>query len=97
MSYTACLNKWKLKNEKCSITRRPLSVILICKNAGTTLARTLEPIAPYASQIVAVINNCTDNTRDVLESYQATIIEQPWAGMTAQKTRLLSMLLSPGF
>ena len=85
----------EIQKEAHQSTRLPLSIIIIAHNAGDTLARTLTPIAPYASEIIAVINDCNDNTKAVLASFNARIVEHPWEGMTAQKNTALSFATQP--
>jgi len=55
----------------------------------------LDVVAPHVSEIIAIINDCTDNTQAILESYQAKIIEHTWMGMTQQKNITLSHATQP--
>lgn len=73
----------------------PLSIIIIARNAAKDLPRCLETLAPLATEIVAVINDCSDDTRIILESFNARIIEHPWEGMTAQKNTALALATQP--
>lgn len=69
----------------------PISLVLIAHNEEKNLPRCLESAKGLVQEIVAVINDCTDNTRKILESYGAIIQESPWEGMTAQKNKALSL------
>ncbi len=73
----------------------PLSIIIIARNAAKDLPRCLETLAPHATEIIAVINDCSDDTRIILESFNARIIEHPWEGMTAQKNTALALATQP--
>lgn len=67
----------------------PVSVILIAKNEEKNLARCLKSVS-WASEIVAVINDCTDGTEDVLKSFGAKIYKHEWKGYIQQKNNALS-------
>ncbi len=73
-----------------NIDVQELSVIIIAKNAEKTIARCLQSVAPIASEIVVVINDCTDDTRSIAESYGARVIEHEWEGFREQKNFALS-------
>jgi glycosyltransferase involved in cell wall biosynthesis len=62
-----------------------LSVVIIAKNAEKTIARNLQSVAPIASEIVVVINDCTDDTRHIAELYGARVIDHEWEGFRGQK------------
>ena len=62
-----------------------LSVAIIAKNAEKTIARTLQSVASIANEIIVVINDCTDDTKNISEGYGATVIEHPWEGFREQK------------
>ncbi len=57
-----------------------LSVAIMCKNNEDTIRRTLESVAPLASEIVAVDSGSTDRTMDVLREFGARIEQRPWQG-----------------
>jgi glycosyltransferase involved in cell wall biosynthesis len=73
----------------------PVSLIIIARNAEKELPEMLDSVAAWISEIVAVINDCTDNTRAVLESYGARVYEHAWAGYADQKNRALSYCTHP--
>ena len=68
-----------------SLERLPISVSLIARNESQTLPRCLESVVPWTREVVVVINDCTDQTADVARSYNASVIEHPWAGFREQK------------
>ena len=63
----------------------PLSVVVIAKNEAEALKSSLAPIKNWAKEIIVVINDCTDNTKEVAESFGATVIEHPWEGYGKQR------------
>ncbi|OIO58856.1 MAG: glycosyltransferase family 2 protein [Verrucomicrobia bacterium CG_4_10_14_3_um_filter_43_23] len=73
----------------------PISLIIIAHNEALNLSRCLDSIAPWISEIVAVINDCTDETATILQSYNAKVIEHAWMGMTEQKNIALSHATQP--
>lgn len=77
------------------ITKLPISLILVASNEAHNLPRCLDSVAPWVSEIIAVINDCTDDTRTILAAYGANIYEHPWAGMTAQKNTALGYATQP--
>lgn len=76
-------------------SKLPISLILVASNEAHNLPRCLDSAAPWVSEIIAFINDCTDNTREILESYGAKIYEHPWSGMTGQKNLALSYATQP--
>tara|TARA_B100000989_G_C19440180_1_gene426942 strand:- start:135 stop:929 length:795 start_codon:yes stop_codon:yes gene_type:complete len=73
----------------------PISLILVASNEAHQLPRCLDSVAPWVSEIIAVINNCTDNTREILESYGAKVYEHAWMGMAPQKGLALAKATQP--
>lgn len=67
----------------------PLSVAIICKNSEATIGRTLESVAPLATEIVAVDSGSTDGTIPLLERHSARVIRSPWLGYVKTKQRAL--------
>ena len=63
----------------------PLSVVIIAKNEANALKASLPPIKDWAKEIIVVINDCTDNTKEVAESFGATVIEHAWEGYAKQR------------
>ena len=66
-------------------TKLPVSVVIIAKNEEKNLPRCLESVADWASEIVAVINDCHDQTESILKSYGAQIYQHEWRGYIQQK------------
>lgn len=73
----------------------PISLIIIAHNEEHNLVRCLDSAASLAGEIIGVINDCTDRTREVLESYGAKVYERKWEGMTVQKNRALNYASMP--
>jgi Glycosyltransferases involved in cell wall biogenesis len=63
----------------------PLSVVIIAKNEANALKSSLPPVKNWAKEIIVVINDCTDNTKEVAESFGATVIEHAWEGYAKQR------------
>ena len=63
----------------------PISVAMIARNEGDNLPRCLESVRGWVSEIVIVLNDCTDDTEAVAKQYGAKIIEQPWSNFRDQK------------
>lgn len=68
----------------------PISVIIIAHNEEHNLPRCLQSIQGWTSEIVAVINDCSDKTADILSSYGAKVYTHEWMGFVKQKNLALS-------
>lgn len=66
-------------------TKLPLSLVLIARNEAANLPRCLESVAAWVSEIVVVVNDCTDDTVAIAQRYGAIIHEHAWAGHRDQK------------
>ncbi len=64
--------------------RRPLSVVLITKNAASQLEKTLASVQ-WADEIVVVDSGSTDDTVAIASAYKAKVIHQDWLGFGPQK------------
>lgn len=73
----------------------PISLIIIARNEEKNLPRCLNSAAPWVTEIVGVINRCTDKTKEILESYGAKVYEHEWEGFTNQKNNALKYALQP--
>ncbi|MGF1450148.1 MAG: glycosyltransferase family 2 protein [Opitutales bacterium] len=73
----------------------PLSVALIAHNEAHNLPRCLDSVATLAGEIVVVINDCTDATAEIAQSYGATVHEESWHGHRDQKNIALSKVTQP--
>ena len=60
------------------------SVAIVTFNEEENLARTLASVA-WADQIFVVDSGSTDRTVDIARRFNATVIERPWPGFSAQK------------
>ncbi|MBF0421652.1 MAG: glycosyltransferase family 2 protein [Magnetococcales bacterium] len=67
-----------------AVTRKPLSVVIITKNAGKVLHPCLQS-ATFADEVVLVDCGSDDDTLEIARQYQARIIHQPWLGFGPQK------------
>ncbi|OHE70700.1 MAG: glycosyl transferase [Verrucomicrobia bacterium GWC2_42_7] len=63
----------------------PISVVLIAHNEAHNIRRCLDSIASWVSEIIVVVNDCTDGTDAIARSYGAKIFEHPWHGHRDQK------------
>lgn len=73
----------------------PVSLVVVASNEASTLPRMLRSAAPLCAEIVAVINNCTDDTQAILQEAGARVIERDWAGMAPQKQFALEQASQP--
>ena len=77
------------------MTRLPLSVSLIAHNEAANLPRCLRAVVDWSSEIVVVINDCTDNTAAIAASFGARVIENPWRDFQTQKKVSLDACTQP--
>lgn len=73
----------------------PISLIIIARNEARNLPRCLNAVAPWVNEIIGVINDCTDKTKEILESYGAKVYENAWVGSTEQKNKALEYAKEP--
>ncbi len=67
-----------------SVSRQPLSVVLITRNAASQLAACLESVV-FADEIVVVDSGSDDGTVALAEAHGARVITQDWLGFGPQK------------
>ncbi len=68
------------------MTKLPISVCLIAGNEAHRLARTLESVQAWTSEMVLVIDDkVTDGTGKVGEAHGARVFCQPWRGHAAHR------------
>ena len=73
----------------------PVCVIVIAQNEAENLKLSLASVSAWVSDIVVVINDCTDNTREVAGSFGARVFEHPWQGFRDQKNIALDYAEKP--
>ena len=66
------------------MSSRPLSVVIITKNAASQLAACLES-APIADEILVVDSGSTDGTAELAAARGARVIQKEWLGFGRQK------------
>jgi glycosyltransferase involved in cell wall biosynthesis len=72
-----------------------LSVAIVCRDSAATIARTLDSVAPIATEIVALDSGSTDDTVPILESHNARVIRTDWRGFVATKQLALDACTQP--
>jgi len=73
----------------------PVSVSLIAHNEAANLPRCLRSVAGWCAEIVVVINDCTDDTAAIAQSFGARVIENPWKNFQTQKNVSLDACTQP--
>ncbi len=71
---------------------RPLSVIVITRNAAHNLHDCLQSVKDLANEVVVIDSNSTDATREIARQHGA-VVSQPadWPGFGPQKQRALDL------
>jgi len=77
------------------LKKLPISLIIIAHNEEKNLPRCLDAVVSSVTEIIGVINDCTDKTRDIMESYGAKVYERKWEGFTKQKEYALEHATQP--
>lgn len=67
----------------------PISVAIVCKDSERTIARTLESVAGWTAEIVAVDSGSTDGTIALLDAHGAKVIRSEWLGHVKTKQKAL--------
>ncbi len=73
----------------------PLSVVLIARNEARNLPACLDAVAPWAAEIVVVVNDCTDGTEEIALRYGARVVPHPWENFREQKNAALAQATQP--
>lgn len=58
----------------------PLSVVVVARNEAGNLPRCLASVAPWAAEIVVVLNETTDRSAEIARAAGAVVHERPWRG-----------------
>ena len=64
-----------------------ISVVIICKNEEEKIGRTLQSLQGLTDDIVVLDNGSTDNTKNVIRSSGARLIEESWQGFGKTKNK----------
>ncbi len=72
------------------LQKLPLSVSIIAHNEERNIERAIKSITAIASQIVVIINDCTDNTQAIAEGLGAEVHNHDWTCHRDQKNIALS-------
>jgi len=78
-----------------SIEKLPLSVSIISYNEEANIGRTLESVSEFASEIIVLDSFSTDKTKEIAQSFSATVIQEEWKGHIAQKNSALGKCSQP--
>lgn len=73
----------------------PIAIAMTARNEARNLPRCLDAVKDWVNEIVLIINDCTDRTREVAESYGATVYESSWSGFRDQKNKALEKVTQP--
>ncbi len=73
----------------------PLSLVLIAHNEEHRIGRCLESAVHLASEVIVVVNDCTDRTVEIAKSYGARVYEHAWPGARDQKNIALGYVTQP--
>jgi glycosyltransferase involved in cell wall biosynthesis len=69
-----------------TMNRLPISVCMVSGAEAHRIGQSLESIAPWAGEIVVVINaDVADGTEEIARRFGARIFRQPWKGFIGQK------------
>lgn len=73
----------------------PLSVAIVCKDAKSTIARTIRSVRGLAREVVVLDSGSTDGTLQLLHRMGVNAQHQNWLGYIAQKNCALSISRQP--
>ncbi len=73
----------------------PISVSMIARNEAHNLPRSLGSVSSWVSEIVVVVNDCSDDTILIAKTYGARVIEHSWEGYRDQKIFALAQVTQP--
>jgi len=64
-----------------------ISVVIICKNEEEKIGRTLQSLQGLTDDVVVLDNGSTDNSKNVVRSSGARLIEESWQGFGKTKNK----------
>lgn len=73
----------------------PISVAMIAHNEAHNLPKSLGSVHGWVTEIVLVVNDCTDDTVAVAESFGARVVAHPWSCRRDQKNVALDLTTQP--
>ncbi len=73
----------------------PVSCVIIAHNEAHTLERCLASVCGWIKEIIVVINDCTDATKEIAEHFGARVVEHDWEGYAKQKNFGISCAKEP--
>ena len=68
----------------------PISVCIVASNEEANLERCLKSVKDRVSEMVVLINDCTDNTESVARDAGAQVFEEDWENYTVQVSKAIS-------
>lgn len=80
-----------MNNTASNITNNKLdiSVAIITFNEEDRIVKTIESVKDFASEIIIIDSNSTDNTVSIAENLGAKVYTENWKGYSAQKNSLI--------
>jgi len=70
--------------------RLPISVVIIAKNEAENLRRCLGSVCDWVTEIIVVLNDCTDASEAVVLSFGGKVYHHAWHGFRDQKNLALN-------
>ncbi len=78
------------------MNKLPVSVCMISGAESHRIARALESVAGWATEIIVVLNHdVQDGTEEIARRYGAKVYREPWKGYVAQKNSAADKALHP--
>ncbi len=80
-----------------TVTQAPLtiSVVVVARNEAQNLSRCLASVHGWAAEIVVVLNDTTDSSESVAQSFGAHVSHLPWQGYRDTKNAALALASHP--
>lgn len=73
----------------------PISVCIVACNEAANLPRLLRSVTGWVSEIVVVLNNTTDNSEAIAQSFGARVEHHAWLGYRDTKNAALKFVRQP--